>query len=199
MFSGLIGAVGKIITVEPMSNGLIVGVDNKKISAGIKLGSSVAVSGVCLSVLKKKSGKIFFEVMPETISKTTWGEKKIGEFVNLERSLRFGDEMGGHMVFGHVDGVGRVTKIEKIGANLRLTISPPVGLLEFFCPQGSVALDGVSLTIAELGEKTITVALITDTIKKTTLGKLAVGDVVNIECDMLAKYVTEQMKKTITN
>ncbi|MEK7643954.1 MAG: riboflavin synthase [Patescibacteria group bacterium] len=188
MFSGLVGAMAKVISIKPKAGGFILGVECKKISAGIKSGSSVALNGVCLSVLKKTDRKIFFEVMSETIRKTTLGEIKVGDAVNLERSLRVGDELGGHFVFGHVDGVGEIVEIDNTDGNPLLTVEPLANLLEFFCPQGSVAMNGVSLTVARLGKRTFSVALIADTMAKTTLGKLTVGDSVNIECDMLAKY-----------
>lgn len=194
MFSGIIQTIGKISSIEPKAEGYLLGIENKTIYNKAKLGNSICTSGVCLSVLKKNNNKIFFEVMPETLRKTSLGEKKVGEIVNMEASLRLGEEIGGHLVFGHVDGVGVIKEIEKEGDNTLITIVPPNNLFTYFCPQGSVALDGVSLTIARLKAKTIAVSLIEDTIKKTTLGKLTVGDKVNIECDMLAKYVAEQVK-----
>lgn len=195
MFNGIVRSTGKIISIQPKAQGLLFGVVNKTIFNKVKPGDSICTAGVCLSLLAKKNHRLYFETMPETLRKTTWYEKKVGEIVNMEMSLCLGDKIDGHMIYGHVDGVGRVVKIEKEGDNILLTIVPPANLLHYFCPQGSVALDGVSLTIAELRSKVITVSLIEDTIKKTTLSKLKVGHQVNIECDMLAKYVAEQFKR----
>ncbi|MDO8509679.1 MAG: riboflavin synthase [bacterium] len=194
MFSGIIRSKSKIISIEPKAKGIFLGLNNKAIFNNIKLGDSLCISGVCLSVLMKKNNEVYFEVMPETLRKTTLGKKNVDEIVNIETSLQLGESISGHFVFGHVDGVGRVTKIEKEGHNILMTITPPANLLIYFCPQGSIALDGVSLTIARLNAKTFTVSLIEDTLKKTTLSKLTVGNEVNIECDMLAKYVAEQFK-----
>lgn len=194
MFSGIVRSTGKIISIQPKVKGLFFGIENKAIFKKVKQGDSVCTNGVCLSVFTKKSSQLYFETMPETLRKTTLGVMKIGEVVNMETSLCLGDKIDGHMVFGHVDGVGKVTKIEEDGDSVLITIAPPAHLLTYFCPQGSIALDGVSLTIARLKTRTITISLIEDTLKKTTLGKLLIGDKVNIECDMLAKYVAEQLK-----
>jgi riboflavin synthase len=146
-----------------------------------KVGDSVNVNGVCLTVVEAEDGRLAFDVMEETLVRT----KGFGETVNLEPALAAGEPLGGHYVQGHVDGTGRVRSLE----GERLTIEAPRELLRYCVEKGSIAVDGVSLTIAGLDEETFTVALVAHTLEVTTLGSLQPGDLVNIEVDILAKYV----------
>jgi len=218
MFTGIVQVIGKVgnqeirkpvlvplshhevSQVEGSGNEAIMKVVAPKIAAKVQLGSSVSVNGVCLTVAKKRGQNLFFNFMLETRRKTTLGEKKSGDRVNLETSLRLGDEVGGHFVYGHVDGVGMVREIFKKnsppgrgrrggGLQVLFTIKPPQALIPYIVPQGAVAIDGVSLTVSGVEKKTFTVSLVPFTLKHTTLGLLKKGDKVNIEADMMAKYI----------
>lgn len=163
-------------------------IETAYIAKFIQLGASVAVQGVCLTVSAKKNGLLTFGVMPVTFKKTTLGKLKAGDAVNMETSLKIGDEIGGHFVFGHVDAVAKVLNVERDGETVLVTIQPPKSLLRYLVPQGSVAVDGVSLTVAKKSAANFTVSLVSHTAAHTTLGQLMPGSAVNIECDMLAKY-----------
>ena len=175
MFTGIVQALGRVRSFE---DGRLV-VERGPVDAAI--GDSVAVNGVCLTVVERGDETLAFDVVPETVSRT----RPFGDAVNLEPSLRAGDPMGGHVVQGHVDGVGRVREADGEG----IWVDPPAQLLRYVVEKGSIALDGVSLTIAELDDAGFRVALIPHTRAATTLGALAVGDAVNLEVDVLAKYV----------
>src|SRR6266536_5315650 len=149
------------------------------------VGDSVAVDGVCLTVAERTNGSLAFDVMPETLRRA----KPFGAEVNLETALRAGDPLGGHYVQGHVDGVGRIRSVEAEGDSRRVTIEPPPDLLRYLVEKGSVTVDGVSLTVAALTDDTFEVALVCHTLDATTLGSLQPGDEVNLEVDVLAKYV----------
>jgi riboflavin synthase len=160
----------------------------------IKIGASVSVSGVCLTLLEKKKNELFFEVMPETLRKTGLGDKKNGFLLNLEPALCMGEEVGGHFVYGHVDAIGEIVKFDKEENGVLLSIKLPTTLRRYVCLQGSITIDGVSLTIARIKGATVTVSLVDYTLHNTTLGDLKVGNRVNIECDMIAKYVERILK-----
>jgi riboflavin synthase len=149
------------------------------------IGDSVSVDGVCLTVAERTNGSLAFDVMPETLQRA----KPFGAEVNLETALRAGDPLGGHYVQGHVDGVGRVRTVEAEGDSRRVTIEAPADVLRYTVEKGSITVDGVSLTITALAEDSFGVALVRHTLGATTLGSLAPGDEVNIEVDVLAKYV----------
>ena len=195
MFSGIVQYIGTVKDIAPKGKGFLFSVHCPKFSRLLAVGSSVLVSGVCLTVSRKNKDTVIFEVMPETLRKTTLGEKKVGDRVNLEPSLRLGDEVGGHFVYGHVDGVSTVTNIKAEGDSLAVTVSAPQSLMKYIVPHGSVSIDGVSLTVAQLKKKSFAVSLIEYTQKYTTLGSLQVGYRVNVECDMMAKYMFQLMKK----
>jgi riboflavin synthase len=194
MFTGIITEVGEIISKKEKTEGIVLVVKAKDIAKQAKNGSSVCISGICLTVIKKEKNNLYFDVMPETLKKTSLGEKKEGDKVNLEGTLRVGDELGGHFVYGHVDGVGTVVSLEKQGDSRLIKFAPTQELMQFIAPQGSIGIDGVSLTVASFDKKTFTVSLIPFTLKNTTLGKLQVGDRVNLEADMLVKYIKQLNK-----
>jgi riboflavin synthase len=149
------------------------------------IGDSVAVDGVCLSVADRPNGSLVFDVMPETLARA----KPFGPEVNLETAVRAGDPLGGHYVQGHVDGIGRIRAVEPEGDSRRVTIEAQPDLLRYCVEKGSIAVDGVSLTIARLTEDAFEVALVRHTLEATTLGSLQPGEDVNLEVDVLAKYV----------
>jgi len=155
----------------------------------LRNGESVAVDGVCLTIVR--TGKDWFEVeiTPETLRRTTWGEKSPGAAVNLERALRAGERLGGHLVQGHVDGVATVTEIRLEGEGRRVRIAPPTLLLRYIVEKGSVALDGVSLTVTSVSGAEFDVALIPHTLRATTLGEWRISRRIHVEVDLIAKYV----------
>jgi riboflavin synthase len=153
------------------------------------VGDSVAVNGVCLTAVEAADGTLAFDAVPETLARTSLGRLAPGAPVNLEPALRAGDPMGGHGLQGHVDGLARVRSVEPEGEGRRIWIDTPPGLLRYAVEKGSIAVDGVSLTVAALDDAGFAVALIPHTLAETTLGELAPGDDVNLEVDVLAKYV----------
>ena len=175
MFTGIVQALGRVRSFE---DGRLV-VERGPVDAAI--GDSVAVNGVCLTVVERGDETLAFDVVAETVSRT----RPFGHAVNLEPSLRAGDPLGGHVVQGHVDGVGRIREVDDEG----IWVDPPQTLLRYVVEKGSIAVDGVSLTIAELDDTGFRIALIPHTRAVTTLGALAPGDAVNLEVDVLAKYV----------
>lgn len=193
MFSGIIHNIGIIKKIEPKAEGFIFTIANQNVANQANIADSVCNTGVCLTVIEKNNNELSYEVMPETLRKTVLGSKKVGDRINLETSLKVGDEVGGHFVFGHVDCVCEVVKVEQEGDNRLITFQVPSEWMKYLCPQGSVALDGVSLTVARLGSQDFAVSLIEYTLDNTTLGDLEIGDKVNVEFDMLAKYVARQL------
>ncbi len=161
----------------------------------VPLGASIACSGCCLTVVEKTTNSFTVDVSAESISKTNLGDWKVGSRINLESSLRFGDELGGHLVSGHVDGVAILKKITPEGDSHRLKIRVPKNLKHFIAPKGSVALDGISLTINEVEDDVFGVNIIPHTWDVTTLGQRQEGDALNIEIDMLARYVARILGK----
>ncbi|HLD69370.1 MAG TPA: riboflavin synthase [Candidatus Omnitrophota bacterium] len=190
MFTGLIEEQGRVEVLEKKSNLFVLKISAPKIFKGTKLGNSISIDGVCLTVVKiKKPRSLSFEMMKETIEKTTMQDLKPGSLVNLERALKAGSRMGGHFVTGHADGVGTVQKIVKQKNYAEFQISLDKNLKRFLVPKGSVTIDGVSLTLGEVNPKFFSIHLIPYTLKLTTLGTKKEGDRVNIETDVLAKYI----------
>lgn len=190
MFSGIVEAVGKVVRIALPKVEIQVPKDWKN----IQVGESISVDGVCLTVVKRQDSRITFDVVDETEKKTTLGNLNAGSVVNLERSLQPSARIGGHFVAGHVDGVGKIYRRAKQRVQEILEIETPEGLAPYMAPKGSVAVDGVSLTLGPVGSKSFTVYLIPHTIEKTTLGTKKVGEKVNIETDILAKYVVQYLK-----
>jgi riboflavin synthase len=178
MFTGI---VRERASVESFSDGrLVVGS-----AMAAEPGDSIAVDGVCLTVVDSSDGRLAFDVVPETRART----KPFGAEVNLEPALRAGEPLGGHIVQGHVDGVGRVESLEPEGEGKRLRVAAPPAIVRYCVEKGSVAVDGVSLTVAAIDDEGFEIALVPHTLEVTTLGALAPGDAVNLEVDLLAKYV----------
>jgi len=192
MFTGIIQGMGRVVQRE----GLRLEIEGPLARAGV--GDSIAVNGVCLTVIKArgsvKKRRVLFDLSEETVQRTTIGSWGVGRWVNLEPALRAGDSMGGHTVQGHVDGVGRVIRREPKGDWSLYTFSIPVGMRDYFVTKGSVAVDGISLTILNPRQNRFQVAIIPHTEKVTVLGNYRAGDEVNIEADILAKQVTHLMK-----
>jgi riboflavin synthase len=196
MFTGLVEAVGRVGTVETAGQGRRLRVAAPEDPAWqLALGESVAVNGVCLTVVEAGAGRLAFDLAEETLRVTTLGELRTGDPVNLERPLRFDGRLGGHLVLGHVDGIGRVTAVRPEGEGARLEVDVPPGLRPLLIPKGSVAVDGVSLTVAGLADTAFAVALIPHTLEVTTLGQRRPGDPVNLEMDVIGKYVQGFMRE----
>jgi len=186
MFTGLIEEVGEVLGIE----GYRLVVSARVVLADAADGSSVAVNGVCLTVVARGAGRIGFDLGPETLARTALGDLGAGDRVNLERPLRLGAPVGGHLVQGHVDGVGVVTQLSREGETARLRLEcQDEALAALLIPQGSVAVDGVSLTVAALDGPAFEIMLIPHTLGQTTLGGLKAGKRVNLEMDMIGKYV----------
>jgi len=187
VFTGIVRERGRVVSAEPNGGGVHLRIAAPE-TAGAAPGDSIAVSGCCLTVTAADGETLEFDAVPETIARTTLGGLEPGAEVNLEPALRAGEPLGGHFVQGHVDGRARVTTLdpEGDGARMRLQLEP--GLLRYCVEKGSIAVDGVSLTVAALHEDGIDIALVPFTLEHTTLGALAPGDEVNVEVDLLAKY-----------
>jgi riboflavin synthase len=189
VFTGIVREVGRVAALEGGKAGVRLRVAAPRTAPGVGLGDSVAVNGVCLTVTAIDDATLAFDAVPETLRRTSLARLREGVAVNLEPALRAGEPLGGHIVQGHVDGVGRVRSVEPEGEGRRVAIEAPPALLRYLVEKGSVAVEGVSLTVAALDEDAFAVALIPHTLAETTLGGLAPGDEVNLEVDVLAKYV----------
>jgi riboflavin synthase len=190
MFTGLISDVGAVERVAPRQGGARVTLRPRAMRVDdLALGESVACSGCCLTVAERGGGLVSFDAVPETLSRTTVGAWRPGTLVNLERALAIGDRLGGHIVAGHVDGVGEILAREPEGQGARLTVSLPPALAPLVAEKGSVAIDGISLTVARAHRDRFEVALIPETLARTTLGGAAAGVKVNLEADVVARHV----------
>lgn len=190
MFTGIVLAKGRLTAIEERGGDLELAIDAAGIElARIHVGDSVCVQGVCLTVTRKQGSCFFADVSRETMAKTTLGTLAAGANVNLEPSLRAGDALGGHMVSGHVDGVGHLAGIEQDARSWRLEFELPAALTRFVAPKGSICLNGVSLTVNTAEGRRFDVNIIPHTHAATTLGELRVGDGVNVEIDVVARYL----------
>lgn len=194
MFTGLVQTIGVLRSRRQQSEGMRFEVDCKFSDGELKKGESIAVDGVCVTVEDFHDGGFEFTALPETLSRSTLGDKKAGQKVHLERALRVGDRLGGHIVQGHVDGTGKVIRIAHRGLSAELTVEIPEDFRRYVVVKGSVAAQGVSLTVATIESGLATFALIPETLKATYLGRLKAGNVLNLEVDILAKYVESFVK-----
>ena len=185
MFTGIVLELGTVAAFD--GSRLVVAAPDT--AADARVGDSVSVAGVCLTVVEAEKGTLAFDVVPETLSRTALGALESGDTLNLEPSLRVGDRLGGHVVQGHVDAVGRVRSVTPEEDSRRIWVDAPPAVLAYCIEKGSIAVDGVSLTVAGLDDDGFEVALIPHTLAVTTLGRLAPGDELNLEADMLGKVV----------
>ena len=197
MFTGIITALGTLREVQPIGQGhdmrLVIGVAPEFL-AGAALGCSIACSGICLTAVELNADSFAVDASAETLARTTMGRWKAGGRVNLERSLKLGDELGGHLVSGHVDGVGQVLSATPENASVRWRFAVPREIAKYIAVKGSVAIDGVSLTVNEVDAESFGVNIIPHTAAVTSFGTLQPGDAVNIEIDTLARYVARLME-----
>ncbi len=189
VFTGIVEELGTIAAVEGDGDGLQLQIQAPKLAALAAIGDSINVSGCCLTVVAKHDGVLAFEAVPETLRRTALGGLAAGARVNLEDALRAGEPYGGHIVQGHVDGVGELAERREEGIGLWLRFRAPEHVQRYLIEKGSVTVAGVSLTIAELHDDGFAVAIVPHTMQVTTFGRLAVGDPVNLEADMIARYV----------
>ena len=189
MFTGIVRELGSVEALDGGKDGIRLRVHAPETAARAVVGDSVALNGVCLTVTGIDGGALFFDAVPETLSRSTLGSLRAGLAMNVEPALRAGEPLGGHIVQGHVDGVGRVRTVEPEGEGARIEIEAAPEVLRYCVEKGSIAVEGVSLTVATLAEDTFAVALIPHTLAATTLGALQPGDDVNLEVDVVAKYV----------
>ena len=189
MFTGIVEGTGVVRVVQPARDSIRLRIEAECDIAGAKVGDSIAVSGACLTVTGIAGRTFDADVTPETIARTTLGGLRPGDVVNLERPVAVGDRLGGHVVQGHVDGVGRVVRLDPQGEAWWLEVDAPSAVARYIVEKGSVAVDGVSLTVARRRDNRFTVCLIPHTIAVTTLGRLEAGAGVNVEVDIFAKYV----------
>jgi riboflavin synthase len=189
VFTGIVRERGTIVSLDGGADGVRLWLEAPQTAARAGVGDSVSINGCCLTVTSREGDRISFDAMPETLTRSALGRLGPGAEVNVEPALRSGDPLGGHYVQGHVDGVGTVRSAEPEGESLRLTVEAPPEILRYCVEKGSIALEGVSLTIAGLQDDAFEVALVAHTLAATTLAALAPGDTVNVEVDVLAKYV----------
>ena len=189
MFTGIVRDRGRVVAVEGGAQGVRLRVEAPAAAAQASVGDSISISGCCLTAVEVGDGTVAFDAVPETLRRTSLGRLEPGSEVNVEPALRAGDPLGGHIVQGHVDAVGRVRSSNPEGDGRRLWIEAPPEVLRYCVDKGSIAVEGVSLTIAELAEGAFAVALVPHTLAATTLDSLGPGDEVNLEADVVAKYV----------
>lgn len=196
MFTGIVSDIGEIVSVDPggKAGDRRFVIATKHDMTPIAIGASIACSGCCLTVIEKSAGRFAVEVSAESLDKTHLGDWKVGSPLNLELSLKLGDELGGHLVYGHVDGVGRIASMTPEGGSVRFVFEAPAELARFVAAKGSVAIDGISLTVNEVDGNRFGVNVISHTQAVTTLGQAKVDQRVNLEVDMLARYVARLLE-----
>lgn len=197
LFTGIIEEVGIVRRLDRATAGAAIVIAAGKVTPGLKIGDSIAVNGPCLTVTAFDRESLTAFVMPETLRRSTLGELKPGQKVNLERALALGDRLGGHLVSGHIDGVATLLKREPEGAATLLTFNAPEQHLRYIVPKGSVALDGVSLTVIAVNAASFSVGIIPHTGQETTLGTTEIGSPVNLEVDLIGKYVERMLQPRV--
>ncbi len=197
MFNGIIETTGKILSIEKSrQNGIRLNLDAGRLGSKVKLGDSLAVDGICLTVTRRKSEKVSLDISAETWERTNLRTRVNGMRVNLELPITASTLISGHYVQGHVEGVARTVELKGQGKDVRLCLELPAGLAQYCVPKGSIALNGVSLTIASMHKKRVEIALIPYTLEHTNLSDLQKGDPVNVETDMIGRYVVSVVKNT---
>lgn len=193
MFTGIIEEVGKVQGIMKSTKSAKIIINASKVLEDVNLGDSISTNGVCLTVTEFSANRFTVDVMAETMRKSNLDKLSIGDEVNLERALRVGDRFGGHIVSGHIDGTGIITNYEKEDNAIWVTVKAKPEILRYIVQKGSITIDGISLTIAYIDDKVFKVSIIPHTKEVTTLLKKKVGDIVNLECDMVGKYIEKLM------
>ena len=195
MFTGIVNGTGTIISLSGESV-VRIGISFDLVSTeNLEIGASVAVDGVCLTVVKQVEKTVYFDVIPETLTRTTFSNKSVGSKVNLERSLKLGDELGGHMLSGHIMGMGSIESVDTQPENTDLKISVENQIIKYINPKGYVAIDGISLTIGEVSGNSFMLHLIPETLRLTTIGSKKSGDFVNIEIDSMTQTIVSTVER----
>jgi riboflavin synthase alpha subunit len=197
VFTGIVREIGRVEAVEGAADGVRLRGRAPEPAAATAVGDSVAVSGICLTAVAVAGGTLAFDAVPETLRRSSLGRLQAGTAVNVEPALRAGEPMGGHVVQGHVDGVGRVRALEAEGDGCRLELEAAPDVTRYLIEKGSLAVEGVSLTVAAIDGEGFTIALVPHTLAATTLGALSRGDEVNLEVDVLAKYVERLLEARV--
>jgi len=197
MFTGLIEKTCSVRSVRRSSNSMILSIDMGNIAAECKIGDSISVSGVCLTISRLQGNLADFDVSGETLTKTSLGKLKTSSLVNIERAMKSDERFGGHFVLGHADGTAKIDKIRKKGAFADFRFSAGRDLLDSMVEKGSVAVDGISLTISKLDNNSFSAAVIPQTLKLTTLGNARTGELVNVETDIIIKAVKKQLERIL--
>ncbi len=193
MFTGIVEELGQVAKLEILADAVRISITGPLVVSDAKIGDSISVNGVCLTVTEKTADSFSADVMQETLNRSTLGQLVAGSKVNLERPVTLATRLGGHLVQGHVDGMGKIISREKSDNWDVVTIEPNPELLKYIVEKGSITVDGTSLTVASVNDKVFTVSLIPETLAKTTLGLVNPGDRVNLEVDVMAKYVEKLM------
>jgi riboflavin synthase len=194
MFTGIIEGLGEIKSIRSGSKSFSLDIDTGDVLENPSLGESVAIDGVCLTIVAWKHSIMSFDVSKETLNRTTFNDLREGNRVNLERAMRLGDRVGGHIVQGHVDSVGTLVKVATSGNGYEVEVEPKIEAMKYIIEKGSIAISGISLTVAKKNKRTFSIAIIPHTWETTTLKFKKQGSKVNIECDMIAKYVENLVK-----
>lgn len=197
MFTGIVEAVGRVVAIEAAGEKTRLRIEAPRVADGAPIGASIAVNGTCLTVVEATAGQVVFEAVRETLDRSSLGDLRAGSRVNLERALRADGRLDGHIVQGHVDGTGRVRALERRGDDVRLAVDCEPELAKQLVPKGSIAIDGVSLTLVNVSDLGFDVALIPHTLAETNLGDRRPGERVNLEADVLGKYVLRYLERVL--
>ena len=197
MFTGIVEVVGRVVALEEIGEKTLVRIAAPRVADGAPIGASIAVNGTCLTVVEATAEEVVFEAVRETLDRTSLGNLRPGSRVNLERALRADGRLDGHIVQGHVDGTGRVRALDRRGDDVRLVVDCAPELAKQLVPKGSIAVDGVSLTLVDVTDAGFDVALIPHTLAETNLGDRQPGDRVNLEADVLGKYVLRYLERVL--
>lgn len=189
MFTGIVIGMGEIVAIRRGDQDFSIDVDTGSAIADPQIGESVSLEGVCLTVVSINGSTLTFDISAETIDRSTFKNAQVGDKLNMERAARMGDPLGGHLVSGHVDCVGTLTRVTPVGEGYEIEIELPADGMKYVIEKGSISISGISLTVAYKKEKSVTVAIIPHTWEVTTLGGLSTGEPVNIEYDMIGKYI----------
>ena len=195
MFTGIVNGTGEIIHKSGTDVVRLIIKFEDVSTSKLEIGASVSIDGVCLTVVEFEENKVSFDVIPETLRVTSLGAKSLGDKVNLERSLKLGDELGGHMLSGHIMGMGTISSVERNSDALSIKISSSENIMKYINPKGYVAIDGISLTIGEVDTDSFYIHLIPETIRLTTIGIREIGDLVNIEIDSMTQTIVSTVER----